>query len=522
MALSAITLFARTCSCPVLNKKFTGAVGVARRQGWPRVVVTREVTASSGHTFSTEATKHIASSKAVVLCYALAALTLLTSCSSGSGDAAGDGDASTASTTAGAPSAYTAYSGTDPKPSPNPPPALGPANSIIVDPSFGSRILRVTDANTAGGSSLIPEDAGFVRTWNANSTALKLMTTTGASYWLEFDAAHFRMGALHRIDLNGAWEWSAVDPEILYSLNGSQLIRYNKSTKAVTNLGATPNGDPVRMHVAVVGQDSWVCSAAGAGSQNTYTKIFCVNPSNSESKLIDVVQRTVNGVSQHDPNWPTSASGQTLGVHSMFGSASGAWLGVTFHQGSWGGNGDAVFNLSTDTWSLVTNANHYWSGHVSMGNGKYVNGAGSINGMDSRGALVRDANNLMNATQFSFIMQPSSTVGWYDGEHSSWFNASTNPSAPVLFSRYNISTPPKALPWVGEIVLAATDGSDTVWRFAHNHNGGPVGFYAQSFAQISNDGRWAAFSSYWDGTLGASSGDFGLSTRIDTFIVELS
>src|SRR6266851_626631 len=44
------------------------------------------------------------------------------------------------------PSSYSAYSGVDPKPAP-PAPALGPANSIINDPTFGSRILRVTDQN---------------------------------------------------------------------------------------------------------------------------------------------------------------------------------------------------------------------------------------------------------------------------------------------------------------------------------------------------------------------------------------
>ena len=127
----------------------------------------------------------------------------------------------------------------------------------------------------------------------------------------------------------------------------------------------------------------------------------------------------------------------------------------------------------------------------------------------------------MNASEYSFIMQPPSTHGWYDGEHSSWFNASTNPGAPILFSRYNITQPPQALPWIGEIIAAATDGSNIVWRFAHNHNDG-TSFYAQAFAQISNDGRWALFSSYWDGKLGGSAGDFSVSTRIDTFIVELT
>lgn len=425
-----------------------------------------------------------------------------------------------------APSTYSAYTGTDAKVIPRAP-ALGAANSIINDPTFGSRILRVTDANTAAGNSLIPEYAGVFRTWNANATALKLMNSFGYSYWLEFNSSSFSVGngsanpSLHPLSFNWTWEWSAVDPDIIYFLNGNQLAKYNKATTVVTNLGGPPNGDPVTYHVAVVGADTWVCSAAGDGSQNTYTKLFCLNPSTSESKFIDVVNKTINGIPQNDPNWPTAAPGQTLGIHSIFGSATGAWLDVDFHQQSWGANGDSVLNLTTNTWSLVTNADGYWSGHSSIGNGKYVNGSGSLNGMDSRGALLRDPNNLMNATQYSFIMQPPSTVGWYDGEHSSWFNSSTNPQAPVLFSRYNIVTPPGPLTWYGEIIAAATDGSNTVWRFAHNHNGGLVGFSGQSFAQISIDGRWALFSSYWDGTLGASAGDFGFSTRIDTFIVDL-
>jgi len=426
-----------------------------------------------------------------------------------------------------APTTYSAYTGTDAKPIPSAP-VLGAANSIISDPTFGSRILRVTDANTASGNSFIPEYAGYYRTWNVTSTALKLMNGQGTSYWLEFNPSTFRVGdgsdrpILHPLSFAWTWEWSAVDPDTIYFLNGNQLAKFNKVTTLVTNLAGPPNGDPVTYHVAIVGADAWVCSAAGSGTQNTYTKIYCLNPNDtSQNKFIDVLNKTINGIAQSDPNWPTSAAGQTIGIHSMCGSAAGTSLGVVFTQQSWGANGDSVFNLTTNTWSLVTNADSRWSGHSSIGNGKYVNGSGSINGMDSRGALLRDPNKLMDATQYSFIMQPPSTVGWYDGEHSSWFNASTNAQAPVLFSRYNIVAPPSPLTWYGEIIAAATDGTNTVWRFAHNHNGGLVGFSGQSFAQISNDGRWALFSSYWDGTLGAAAGDFGFSKRIDTFIVDL-
>lgn len=446
----------------------------------------------------------------------LSLVTLLMSCGSG-----GSSDGSPTSATAQlAPITYSAYTGTDPKPAPNPPPRLGPANSTFVDPAFGSRILRVTDGRTAGGSSFIPEDAGNFRTWNANSTAFKLMTTNGSSYWMDFDPNSFQAGTLHPLKLDSHWEWSSVDPNVIYFINESQISQYNIATQDVSTLGATPNGDAVQYHVVVVGADNWVCAVAGAGTQNTYTKLLCVNPSTSEKKYIDVVNRTINGVVQHDPLWPASAPGQTIGIHSIFGSAGGTWLGVSFYQVSWDRNGMAVLNLATDTWSLVTNADRYSSGHMSMGNGKFVNGAGSINGSDSRGAVIRDANDLMNPARYTFIMQPYSTSGWYDAEHSSWFNASTNPDAPILFSRYDITAPPSKLPWLGEIILAATDGSNTVWRFAHNHNGGNT-FYGQAFSQISNDGRWALFSSYWGGTLGGSNGDFGLSSRLDTFIVEL-
>lgn len=419
-----------------------------------------------------------------------------------------------------APSTYTAYSGTDPKPAPKPPPDLGPANSIITDPTFGSRILRVTDTHTGSGRSFIPEDAGFFRSWNANSTAFKLMMTNGTSYWMDFNASSFQAGSLHPLSFDGKWEWSAVDPDSIYLLNGSELSRYNIVTQTMSPIGGTPTGERVQYHAAVVGHDNWVCSAAGSGGQDTYTKIFCVNPSTSEIKYIDVVNKTINGVRQYDPNWPPPLPGQTLGIHAVYGSAAGNWLGLCFRQASWDSNGMAVLNLDTNTWSLVSGKDRYFAGHPSIGDGKFVNGSGSVNGYDSRGAVIRDPGDLMNAAKYTFIMQPYSTTGWYDAEHSSWFNASTNPNAPILFSRYDITPPPTTLPWMAEILLAATDGSNTVWRFAHNHNGGNT-FYGQAFAQISNDGRWVLFSSYWGGTLGSSGGDFGLSTRLDTFIVEL-
>jgi len=426
-----------------------------------------------------------------------------------------------------APSTYSAYTGTDAKPIP-PAPALGPANSVITDPTFGSNILRVTDTNTNGGESFVPTDSGFHRSWNADSTAIKLTGPHGDGYWLEFDPTAFQVGdgssnpAPHPVRFGANWEWSAVDPNVIYFLNGSQIAMYNKATGVTTNLAGTPNGDSVRYMAVVLGQDNWVCAAAGSGAQDSYTEIFCVNPTSpATTKFIDVVNKTIDGILQGDPNWPTSAAGVTIGIHDISGGTGASWLEVTFHNTSWGGNGSSVMDLATNTWSTYGPlSDPYWSGHVSMGNGEYANSSGSLNGRDSRGIIVRNPDNLADSSQWQFVSQPSDGSNrWCDTDHISWLNSMTNPNAPILVSRYFSNSPNCGYAWTGEIYAAAIDGSNTVWRFAHNHSGGC--YYGEAFAQISNDGNWALFSSYWDGTLGSGS-SFGCGTRIDTFIVQLA
>src|SRR5881296_2152478 len=425
-----------------------------------------------------------------------------------------------------APTTYPLYKGTDPKPVP-PAPALGPANSVITDPTFGTRILRVTDQNTDSGNSLISTETGFKRTFNANSTAIKLSGVGGKGFWLEFNAAAFKVGdgtsrpSPHPLWFGSNWEWSAVDPDIIYFLNGNKIAKYNKSTGVTTNLGGPPNGDAVTYATAVIGQDNWVCSAAGAGYQDSYTKFFCINPSNtSQYQFVDVYNKTINGAPATNlTKWPTSAAGQVIGIHAIAPGTGSEWVYLSFHQQSWGGNGDAIFNLQSQTWSLVTNADPYWSGHATLGDGKFTNASGTKTG-DPRGYLVRDPDDLMNASKYLFVAQPADTAGWCTGEHPSWHNSSTNPNAPILISRFAPTSCTGA--WTGEIILAAVDGSNTVWRVAHNHaTDGLNCFYGQGFAQISSDGKWALFSSTWDRTLGPDTA-WGCTTRIDTFLVDLT
>jgi hypothetical protein len=438
------------------------------------------------------------------------------------------------------PTTYTAYTGTDVKPMPAAP-ALGPANSVIVDPTFGSRILRVTDTSSLGGTSLFPADSGFVRTFNADASAIKIIDPHGFSYWLEFDAARLQVGkTLHPLSLQYQWSWSATNKDLLYMLSGKQLASYDKATGATSNLGGPSNGYPVAYSAIVIGADQWVCSSAGwhngvVGGEGCYqdecTALYCVQPSNPASaKTIDVVNKTINGVPQTDPNWPTFGSSWAsyphIGIHSTASGVGDRWVEVDFHSCSWGGNCSSIFNLTTNTWQLIKDQTHggdtFWAGHAVLGNGKYFNQGGAHFLNSGMGGPVRDPDAVNDASKYLFVSQPPIAGDWSNDGHYSWHNSMSNPKAPIIGSHYSAGT--NGYVWSGEIVGIAVDGSNTVYRFAHSHqNDGVTGgfcFPAEAFAQVSNDGRWALFSSPWGGKLGAGN-DVGCGARLDTFIVEL-
>ena len=222
-----------------------------------------------------------------------------------------------------APSTYSAYTGPDAKTSPAAP-ALGVANTVINDPTFGTPILRVTDPNTNGGESFVSTDSGFTRAWNADSTAIKLTGPHGDGYWLEFNPSTFKVGdgsakpVPHPMPYGATWNWSAVDPNVMYVLHGNKIAKYNKATGATTDLAGPSTAEPVSYGVVVIGQDNWVCSAVGSGGQDTYTKMFCVNPTcPGTSKFIDVYNKTINGGAQGDPNWPNQRP-ETSSASMMF------------------------------------------------------------------------------------------------------------------------------------------------------------------------------------------------------------
>src|SRR4029077_20967225 len=114
------------------------------------------------------------------------------------------------------------------------------------------------------------------------------------------------------------------------------------------------------------------------------------------------------------------------------------------------------------------------------------------------------------------VLTPQET---YAGDHASWNNAQSGTLVPFVTGFYrSASETAQWRPWDDEIVAVQTSGGAAVWRFAH-HRTALVSFWDTPRANVSQDGRWALFTSNWEKTLGA---DPGGGPREDVFMVALA
>ena len=110
------------------------------------------------------------------------------------------------------------------EPYPEKPPAIGPAGSIITDPTFGSRILRVTDGKSdpeGSGLPLYTPSSPEQNSWNKNSTMFYITTSEGSILLYDFDPATMaaKQTRTPKIDLGGEPQFSLRQNNILFGMN---------------------------------------------------------------------------------------------------------------------------------------------------------------------------------------------------------------------------------------------------------------------------------------------------------------
>ena len=120
---------------------------------------------------------------------------LLLTVAAGASPALSNGELKAQHTAVCGPQQYCARTDRRVEPYPEKPPAIGPAGSMISDPTFGSRILRVTDGRSdpaQAGRPLFTPSSAEQNSWNKNSTMFYVSTSGGSILLYDFDPETMR------------------------------------------------------------------------------------------------------------------------------------------------------------------------------------------------------------------------------------------------------------------------------------------------------------------------------------------
>jgi len=409
---------------------------------------------------------------------------------------------------------------------PPPLPALGPAGYRFSDPTFGSKMLRVTDANTRPdrlGRFWASPSSAETSAWNTDSTKFYVIGGGGEIVPYRFDPRTMtaaRMGDTGNagggllLFFGGEPSFSFVDPDVMYGVDWSdrhQFVSYRFSTATQTTVhdmqACLPGVAVHEGNVSVTKDDQRLLDYSGGLSQGLDTHVY-VYDRTLGCRWLNTQTGQVGGA------WgPTGASRGDSGwlIHNARISKNGKWARITASTAS--AAGVYFWNIETlDVIACNVDAAPYCAGHLVTGFDTVVNQRGLGSGMD---LAIRPMSAPNNAGP---LITPLPTPGsWGQDTHPSWNNVQADERQPVCMAVYRPDNLVLSA-WDGEIICVRTDGAaSTVWRFAH-HRSRYVSFWDSPRANVSQDGRFALFTSNWELTLG-----IGLDgIRDDAFVVQLA
>ena len=422
---------------------------------------------------------------------------------------------------------------------------LSGANTIVTDPDFGNRIVRITDANTN------PDAAYKNRTldstasgsaddnlWNIDSTLLIVQDTGSAGYPFTFNPSTLQAArmyissfpATNGLMLPNGGIWSRVSPNVLYTNAGTAISKYDftdrsnaPSPQLVYDFTSSPNCLPAGF------TETWR-TTGGVSSDDT---VFAMGYSNGGSQgtgIYAVAYKVGSGCSIL--NTQTGQVGGDWGAKGTINIAD-RW---TVHNVKLSKDGNWAIVSKTNCTTSSCSAPYFWqigtTNVISCGEGGYCGGhftEGYTHWVNNDNTplsnqVVRLFAQPSSATALTHVFPPGIT-GNLD-QHQSWNNVDPADSVPFISSTWSPTTPFPA-PWYNEIIAVAADGSGTTWRFAHSFNTTKSLNFSTQYAigSVSQDGKFFLFSSDWMGKLGSESGTptctIGTDCRGDAFVLEL-
>src|ERR1700678_144100 len=123
------------------------------------------------------------------------------------------------------------------------PPAVGPAGSIVSDPIFGSRIVRVTDAKTDArrpSESYSTPSSAEQNSWNTDDTKFYVRSIDGGLELFDFNPATMAVHAMGSLNVSwiGEPQFSYSQPKILYGITRDRPMfqQYDITTNRTINV----------------------------------------------------------------------------------------------------------------------------------------------------------------------------------------------------------------------------------------------------------------------------------------------
>jgi hypothetical protein len=347
---------------------------------------------------------------------------------------------------------------------------MGPAGSKVVDPTFGTTILRVTDASD-GPDCIAPYT--YYPNFNLNSTRLYAQCGNNAVFF-SFNPTTMAVSGKRVAPSIGAQAygmvWSGTNPDVIYMNTNTALVSYNVATNTYTtirNFSAEIAGNGAS-HIAQMSvshdDDMFAWSLGSSGGHTGYL----------------VWKKSTNTFLMN------SLDGQADEVHV---DKSGRYLTIQKVDGR-----PTVWDLATKT---MTQLGSFDGGtgfyHMDTGTGTLMSGYAS--GLGYR--------HLATPNTVTSVL-----AGFSFGNMHYSMNANNEQWALVWAQRNDTLSNTK--PFDNEVLQVATDGSGRVRRIAH-HRSKWNDYYDQPNANISPDGQFVAFCSNWGNANG----------RRDVYVVKI-
>jgi hypothetical protein len=411
------------------------------------------------------------------------------------------------------------------EPYPEKPPAIGPADSIITDPTFGSRILRVTDGKSdpeQAGLPLYTPSSPEQNSWSKNSTMFYITTSEGSILLYDFDPEKMaaKQTRTPKTDLSGEPQFSFRQNNILFGMNRRDRAfeQYDTSTGRVAEVNAL--GKCFKLSA-----DDNASLVSVSSDDNRF--VTMIGPQQDKDYIVYVYDRT------QGCRWYNTQSGEIGGqwgskgtisvpdrflLHNVRIAKSGKFVYMT--RGGGGiGHGWVVWEIDGMNVRVCSIA---CSAHYALGYSHIIGSSELNHPLD---LWLRPLDHPDSYTVLISGLQPAKDY-WFDN-HLSWNNVDEKDSAPICFSTYRPNNPDTpgtgplvTGPWQNEIDCAETDGkASTVWRFAHTYSTARNGFWSEPKGNVSQDGRFFMFTSDWEDQLGKT--PKGDKYRTDVFIVQL-